>query len=42
MMQGAYNTDCRFDLLNFNIEIFDKNQYLLLNLIPIALIIDIT
>ncbi len=42
MMQGAYNTDCRFDLLNFDVEVFDKHQYLLLNLIPIALIIDIT
>lgn len=42
MMQGAYNTDCRFDLLNFDVVVFDKHQHLLLNLIPIALIIDIT
>jgi len=42
MMQGAYNTDRRFDLLNFDVKVFYKHEYLLLNLISIALIIDIT
>jgi len=41
-MQGAYNTDRRFDLLNFDVKVFYKHEYLLLNLISIALIIDIT
>jgi len=42
MMQRANYTDCSLDLLNFYVEIFDKHQDLLLDLISTPLVVDVS